>query len=243
MPGAGAGRALVAGPYHACDVSGAAGLAACLALRSRIFRQGGAADHDGFDGLSRHVLITDSRDGAAVACFRHRTLLPDALTTSYAGQFYDLSPLRTLRGPLVELGRVAVDARRSTPDLLRLLFAAMARMAVRARARLIFGCSSFPGADPPRHAPAIAWARGRAEVPEIRALAPCTLPLAAPDPAGVPALLRSYLALGAAVGPDAVADPALDTLHLFTLLNVAEVPAARARTLRRLVGDCLSPGA
>jgi len=242
-PGAGAGRALVAGPYHAREVSDAAGLAACLALRSRTFRQNRMADLDDFDRLSRHVLLADSRNGEALACFRYRILQPDALTSSYTALFYDLSPLRTVHGPLVELGRVAVDARRSTPDLLRLLLAAMTRVVIRGRARLIFGCSSFPGADPLRHAPAIAWARGRAEAPGIRALKPCALPMAAPDPAGMPALLRSYLALGAVVGPDAVADPVLDTLHLFTLLKVAEVPVARARTLRRLVGGGHSPGA
>lgn len=227
--------ALAAGAYMARTVWAATEIAGCLDLRRAAFRGGMGTDQDAFDPQSTHVLLTDRRDGQAVACFRYRVLEPADLAGCYTGRFYDLSPLAAEKGPLVELGRVAVAPGRGDADLLRLLFAALTGMAVGARARLIFGCSSFPGADPRRHAAALAWLGAQPGQPvAIRARAAADIPEAAPDPAGVPQLLRSYLGLGARVGAEAVVDRDLDTIHLFTRLALADVPAARARTLRRL---------
>lgn len=52
--------------------------------------------------------------------------------------------------------------------------------------------------------------------------------------AGLPPLLRSYLAMGGWVSDHAVADHDLDTLHVFTCVAVAGVPPARAASLRAL---------
>lgn len=217
-------------------VGSGADLSCCLGLRRAAFRGGLGTDQDAFDPQSTHVLVTDRRDGQAVACFRYRVLEPADLGRCYTGRFYDLSPLATEKGPFVELGRVAVAPGRGDADVLRLLFAALTGMAVGARARLIFGCSSFPGADPRRHAAALAWLGAQPGQPvAIRARAAADIPEAAPDPAGVPQLLRSYLGLGARVGAEAVVDRDLDTIHLFTRLALADVPVARARTLCRLL--------
>lgn len=229
------GRKLAAGAYKARHVLAGADLSCCLDLRRAAFRGGLTSDQDAFDRHSTHVLLTDRRDGQALACFRYRVLAPADLGRCYTGQFYDLSPLATEKGPFVELGRVAVAPGRGDADLLRLLFAALTGVALGARARLIFGCSSFPGADPRRHAAALAWLGAQpGQQVAIRARAAADVPEAAPDPAGVPQLLRSYLGLGARVGAEAVVDRDLDTIHLFTRLALADVPAARARTLRRL---------
>ena len=64
------------------------------------------------------------------------------------------------------------------------------------------------------------------------------LPTHAPDPkraaATMPPLLRSYLAMGAWVSDHAVIDRDLNTLHVFTGVEIAAIPPARARLLRAL---------
>ena len=50
----------------------------------------------------------------------------------------------------------------------------------------------------------------------------------------MPPLLRSYLRMGGWVGDHAVVDGDLDTLHVFTGLEVGAIPAARVRRLRSL---------
>jgi L-ornithine Nalpha-acyltransferase len=52
--------------------------------------------------------------------------------------------------------------------------------------------------------------------------------------AQTPALLRTYLVMGGWVSDHAVIDRALDTLHVFTALPIANIPPARARALRAL---------
>ena len=45
-------------------------------------------------------------------------------------------------------------------------------------------------------------------------------------------LLRTYLSMGGRVSDHAVVDSQLDTLHVFTGLDIAAIPAARAKLLR-----------
>ncbi len=104
---------------------------------------------------------------------------------------------------------------------------------------LLFGCTSFPGADPRPHLPALAYLAHRHLGPEHlrplrrapQAVALSGLPM--PDrPPALPPLLRSYLAMGGWVSDHAVLDHDLDTLHVFTALDIAAIPPARARALR-----------
>jgi L-ornithine Nalpha-acyltransferase len=50
--------------------------------------------------------------------------------------------------------------------------------------------------------------------------------------AQTPRLLRTYLMMGGWVSDHAVLDHDLDTLHVFTALDIAAIPPARARALR-----------
>ena len=54
--------------------------------------------------------------------------------------------------------------------------------------------------------------------------------------AGLPPLLRTYLGMGGWVSDHAVVDRELDTLHVFTCVEVDRVPAARAASLRAVAG-------
>lgn len=225
------------GFYVARQVDDEEGLKACLALRREGFRNGLADDRDRFDDLARHVLMTDQRDGRPVACFRYRVLSVQDLPRSYTAQFYDLAALAGRAGRMADLGRIAVTqgAGRGDPDLSRLLLATLTRMALAERVRLIFGCSSFAGAEVIRHAPALAWLRAHYRLPlAVPARRAAHFPATSADGRDVPPLLRSYLAMGAQVARDPVVDPALDTVHVFTMLEVARIPPPRARSLLRL---------
>lgn len=54
--------------------------------------------------------------------------------------------------------------------------------------------------------------------------------------AGLPPLLRTYLGMGGWVSDHAVVDRELDTLHVFTCVEVERIPAARAASLRAVAG-------
>ncbi len=55
--------------------------------------------------------------------------------------------------------------------------------------------------------------------------------------AALPPLLRTYLGMGGWVSDHAVIDRDLDTLHVFTAVEIAKIPPARARALRAIAAD------
>ncbi len=220
-------------------------LTRALALRTQVFRTSRAVpggDGDRFDALCQHVLVESM--GQLVCCYR---LLPIAsgadLSQSYAAQFYDLTRLAAYPGAMLELGRFCLHPDHHDPDILRLAWGAMARVVDDLDAKLLFGCSSFDGANPAAHSAALALLRDGHLVPERwRPLAlpgaypyASTLTEASDLRAGIqamPPLLRTYLAMGGWVSDHAVIDSDLDTLHVFTDVEIDRIPAARARALR-----------
>jgi putative hemolysin len=72
-----------------------------------------------------------------------------------------------------------------------------------------------------------------------RRKAPETVPLSdrpPGPPTRLPAILRSWLALGAKVSDHAVIDRDLRTLHVFTGLPVAAIPPRRRRLILDMTG-------
>ena len=51
----------------------------------------------------------------------------------------------------------------------------------------------------------------------------------------MPPLLRSYLLMGGRVSDHAVVDHAMNTLHVFTGLEISAIPESRKKLLRALV--------
>lgn len=221
-------------------------LARAQALRHLCFRGRPGLDVDGFDAHCRHVLVEDVAGGETLCVFRLLDL-PDAraLAGSYAGQFYDLSRM-ALRFPVIEMGRFCIAPGAGDPDVPRLAWAAMTRIVDAGGYGVMTGCTSFAGADPARHGAALAalgpFAAPAGQGPGRRA--PEVVLLAdLPGPSGpraalchLPPILRTYLGMGGWVSDHAVIDRDLDTLHVFTAVEVAKVPAARARALRALAG-------
>lgn len=215
---------------------------AIVQLRALAFRDPAA---DPFDAACLQVLVEDQRDGALVCCFRLLHLHgASALEQSYSAQFYDLSRLSGFAGPLLELGRFCVDPARQDPDILRAAWGAMTAYVDAHQIEMLFGCASFRGTDPRPYHDAFSLLRHRHLAPDqwrpgIKA--PSVFPFAQevvhkPDlkaaQTAMPPLLRTYLVMGGWVSDHAVIDVRMDTLHVFTGLEIRAVPPARARLLR-----------
>ena len=163
---------------------------------------------------------------------------------SYSAQFYELKGLADYEGQMVEMGRFCVAPGETDPAILRTAWAALTAYVDREGAAMIFGCSSFQGTDAQSYADAFAMLREAHLAPKRwlpRIKAPNVFRFAQrfrrrPDKATalktMPPLLRSYLSLGGWVSDHAVVDRDLDTLHVFTGLEIASIPPARARVLR-----------
>jgi len=222
-------------------------MAQVSALRKLRFRDNKSADLDRFDPLCTHLLITEQDGQDALACARLRLLTGPALQDGYSAQYYDLSPMVVAGLCALELGRVCIaESRRQDPDILRVLLAGIALYADQRGVDVLMGCASFKGNDPGRHANALGWLRARHAGPA--SLCPHkrdALAFDLPQPGSVaeqksalhsvPPLLRMYLGMGGWVSDHAVSDPVLDTLHVFTAVEIGRIPPNRKRVLMGMV--------
>lgn len=239
------------GRYEARDASTPADLDACQRLRFAAFRGGAEGrDVDAFDAICTHVMVHETRSGELVACFR---LLPlsdgSEIARSYSAQFYELSALEAFAGKMVEMGRFCIAPGRNDADILRVAWGAMTRYVDENAVEMLFGCSSFQGTEAEGYEDAFALLKDRHLAPNRwlpRVKAPSIFPFSArlglrkPDlkraMQTLPPLLRTYLVMGGWVSDHAVVDRDLNTLHVFTGLEIGAIPPARARLLRAVAG-------
>ncbi len=212
----------------------------CQWLRHRCFFGAEGVDADRFDADCQHLMVEDQA-GRLVACVRLFQLATGAeIGRGYAAQFYDLSGLAQVDAPMIEIGRFCVAPDVLDADVLRVAWGALTRMVDDVRVAMLFGCTSFAGTDPAVYGRAFTRLARRhlgpvPLRPGVKADAVHALDAVAAAGAGpLPPLLRTYLAMGGWVGDHAVVDHAMNTLHIFTCLEVAAVPPARARALRAL---------
>lgn len=245
------------GRYVARPADSAADIDAAQALRYASFvaaRGLGLADHagrdsDAFDARCTHILVEERTTGTLVCCFRMLPLTGAEIGRSYSAQYYDLSNLADFDGPMVEMGRFCLHPDWHDPDILRVAWGAMTRFVDDTGVKLLFGCSSFDGASAEAHKDALAVLMARHLAPKRwlpRVKAPDVFRFARalrrfrPDARramlGMPPLLRTYLSMGGWVSDHAVVDHDLDTIHVFTGLEIATIPPARARLLRGVAG-------
>ncbi|MCK8462657.1 GNAT family N-acetyltransferase [Aliiroseovarius sp. S1339] len=223
---------------------------AAQALRHRCFRGHDGSDADPFDQLCRHILIEDRATRALVGCFR---LMPlengTRIGDSYSAQYYELSALRAYDAPMIEMGRFCIDPEaKGGADILRVAWGAMTRYVDDENVGMLFGCSSFQGTDAAQYFDTFAMLRDRHIAPKRwlpRVKAPKVFRFAQrlrrkPDAKlamrTMPPLLRTYLLMGGWVSDHAVVDHDLNTLHVFTGLEIGAVPPTRARLLRAITG-------
>ncbi|WP_424932014.1 GNAT family N-acetyltransferase [Amaricoccus macauensis] len=204
-------------------------------------------DADDYDQTAQHVMVEDARDGALVCCYRIRVFESGAeITGSYSAQYYDLSKLALFEGRMLEMGRFCIASDHRDPDILRLAWGYLTEYVARERIDLLFGCSSFHGIETGDYEDAFALLKDKHLAPRRwlpRVKAPSVfryatrLKLRKPDlrraMQAMPPLLRSYLMMGGWVSDHAVVDRHLNTLHVFTGLEIRLVPPARLRLLSR----------
>jgi putative hemolysin len=233
------------GQYTAREAVSECDIASALALRATCF--GVADDGDAFDAHSTHILVEETATGTVVCCYRLLALHGRDLEKSYAAQFYELTALQSYEGLMMELGRFCVTPSRTDPDILRIAWAAMTDFVDAQKVQMLFGCSSFAGVETAEYLDAFAMLRARHLAPTRwlpRAKAPDVFRFAArlrrkPDVRKamkrMPPLLRTYLLMGGWVSDHAVVDHKMNTLHVFTGLEIGAGPASRKRLLRALV--------
>ncbi|MFN5996759.1 MAG: GNAT family N-acyltransferase [Paracoccaceae bacterium] len=226
---------------------GRADMARVMAFRAAAFPRVKGAEEDDQDALSAHVMV----EGGAGMLAYFRVMLfgwGAGLAQGYAARFYDVGPLSGYARPIAEMGRFCVAPGGVHPDVLRLAWGAMTKLVDEGQAGLLVGCSSFRGAGWEAHRAGLAllaaeFVGPREHLPGRKAAEIVNFPaLAGPvrdrraSLAGLPPLLRTYLGMGGWVSDHAVVDRELDTLHVFTCVEVDRVPAARAASLRAVAG-------
>ena len=239
--------AFVKGRYSAAIAATAQEVSAAQDLRGLCFELAGR-DADMFDGACAHVLVRAVDNGRLVACFRMLPFVGDTIGTSYSAQYYGLDALSGFEGRMVELGRFCIHPKEQDPDILRVAWAAMTAYVDQNDVKLLFGCTSFSGTETSDYQDAFAMLRDNHIAPKRwrpRAKAPDIFKFATklrhqPDPKHVmlqmPPLLRTYLLMGGWVSDHAVVDRQLNTMHVFTGVEIEAIPAARKRLLRAVVG-------
>ncbi len=206
-------------------------------------------DADGFDPVCVHMLVEEIRTGQLVCCFRFLPL-PDGsqIGRSYSAQYYELSALEEFEGPMVEMGRFCIHPDLKDPDVLRVAWGAMTRYVDETGVELLFGCASFQGTDADSYLDAFAMLRDRHLAPKRwlpRVKAPTVFRFASrlrrkPDMKQamlrMPPLLKTYLMMGGWVSDHAVVDTQMNTLHVFTGVEINAIPPGRKRLLRAVAG-------
>lgn len=229
--------------FHTRVSQGAADRSAIAALRVQAFGliPGTSGAWDQLDEKATHILVEDEC-GALCAALRLNLHNPAKLADqAYTSRFFDLRGLTGKAKRPMEVGRLCMAEGQGDATVLRLLWAEMTAQIVGQRADLLFGPFSLHGTDPGPHVDVLAYLNSSHACPKSWDLAPLPgmriVPAEElPKPskrarAGLPALLRSYLALGAVTCPDAVIDPEFSTCIVLTVVDVAAIPEGRRRVL------------
>ncbi|MEX0284529.1 MAG: GNAT family N-acetyltransferase [Paracoccaceae bacterium] len=239
---------LTKGRYRARGTRAAEDIHAAQSLRTLAFGTAGR-DQDLFDDTCVHVLIEDVQTDTLVCCFR-MLLLRDGgdIPACYSAQFYELSALKTYDGRMVEMGRFCIHPDWSDPDILRVAWGAMTVFVDQNDIGMLFGCSSFAGTETAEYLDAFAMLKHRHLAPKRwlpQVKAPNVFRFAQrlrrkPDAKKamlrMPPLLKTYLMMGGWVSDHAVVDDHMNTLHVFTGVEIGAIPPARKRLLRAVAG-------
>jgi len=214
-------------------------IAAAQKLRYRVFYDEMSAtpsatmaaerrDFDSFDPYCDHLLAIDTDRGPGVEGIIATYRLMRRAAAARHGRFYsvdeyDIAPILSQPGEILELGRSCVDAGYRTRAVMQLLWKGITDYVMHHKIAIMFGCASFPGIDPKAHAMPLSYLHHRhLAPPEVRPralasrfVAMDTLPLSAIDEkralASLPPLIKGYLRLGGFVGEGAVIDAQFGT--------------------------------
>lgn len=214
-------------------------------------------DTDIYDEYCDHLLVLDHAlgQGASAVVGTYRLIRKSAAEA--AGGFYtrtefDIAPLLTVQGNLLELGRSCVDVRYRTRPTMQLLWRGIAAYVFQHDIALMFGCASLFGADPEAHKLSLSYLHHYHLAPENirpRALAERYITLdRIPKPeidtklalTGLPPLIKGYLRLGGFVGDGAVIDDPFNTIDVCILVKTDLVTEKYFNHYSRTTGNALT---
>ena len=226
----------------------ASDVAAAQRLRHRVFADEFGAtpdsavpghDVDYFDDFCDHLIIRDNATNDVVGTYR--LLRPEQAAGAgrrYGDDEFDLSPLRALRGQLVEAGRSCVDPAHRSGAVVNLMWAGIARYLHLHGLRWLGGCASVSLADGGMTAAGVRTrVNARHLAPPAWRVTPHR-PWAGPGECArqipPPALLRGYLRLGAWVCGEPAHDPQFNVADFYVLFSMDRLDA---RYRRHFLGD------
>lgn len=194
-------------------------------------------EQDYFDAFCQHLIVVNPTDGQVVATTRILTVenARDA-GCFYSSREFDLATISALPGNLIEVGRTCVRPGHRTGNTLGTLWSGLEAFIATHQANYLFGCASIPihsGAVSPQ---LILDTLGR------RFLSPWYLRLTprrclpvprhqVPDTPSIPALVKTYLRLGAWICGEPCWDPEFGVADVFILLDMNRLNTSYADRL------------
>ena len=193
-------------------------------------------DVDDFDPICDHLIVRERKSRRVVGTYR--LLLGSTARKNfgfYSEREFNLDNIKRLDGELLELGRSCAHKDYRDRSLIHLMWQTIAEYVKSHRVRYLFGCASFPTADPREVSESIALVKQKFYAPETFRVEP--LPQlrieglnenpAIQDSDGLfaslPSLIKGYLRVGAKLcGPPAL-DLEFGTTDLFLLLDILEI--------------------
>lgn len=194
-------------------------------------------DTDRYDDLCEHLIVEEGATGRVVGTYRlQRGEVAGRNFGYYSEQEFDFTPYEAMRAQVVELGRACIHRDHRSPEVLNLLWRAIARYVIANGGRYMMGCCSLPSLDVAMGHGVYAALKSFQVAPELRTVptAPYRLPESQPIAETVrpPKLLRAYLTIGARIcGPPAI-DREFGTIDFLTLCDLQTLhPRMAARFL------------
>jgi L-ornithine Nalpha-acyltransferase len=213
-------------------------------------------DCDEFDGVAHHLLVVDHAidPGAAGVVGTYRLIQKESaakLGRFYSESEYDIRPITSFPGRILELGRSCVDAAYRNRAAMQLLWRGIAAYVFQHQIDLMFGCASLPGTDPDQLGPELAYLHQHHLAPpglRPRALPSRYVPMHRAQAtvldqrrvlAQLPPLIKGYLRLGGFVGDGAVIDEQFNTTDVAVVVKTDLVTDKYYRHYERQLRDAL----
>lgn len=234
------------GAYIVKTADSVAELLKLFRLRHEVFhqefrdiqRQG--LDIDKYDRIFDHLIIYHKPSAQIIGTYRLRTSADPM--KSYTSQEFDLSGLKRLPGPYLELGRACIHQEHRKGAVMSLLFRGIAEYMNRSGAQILFGCSSVKITHPREAAlihkylqteevlredlgiePTAAFTMSGFEAWLDRFAAPLSEEQRNEAEALLPSLVKSYLKMGAMIACEPAYDEDFACVDLLTLLRLKDL--------------------
>lgn len=193
-------------------------------------------DRDAFDEFCDHLIVinhdSDNLNDAVVGTYRLlRKQQAEKSCGFYTASEFDISPLLTFEGELLELGRSCVHPDFRSRAVIQMLWLGLAAYVFKFDITLMFGCASFPGIDIKKNALALSYLYHNHLTPEEfrpRALdkhytSMNIVPQNQIDEreafSQLPPLLKGYLRVGGSIGDGAVIDKPFNTTDVCIVVD------------------------